>query len=126
MPLRAGGPRSSLLPQPLELLRIEKLVRRFRPVAHLSVVRADCRRAVEMREDVTGGVRDHVRAVIAEVEARDAADADRLLAPQRLVEIFQIAADHLAALVAAVLVVAARAGADEGVMLEGIFHRLLQ
>src|ERR1043165_948640 len=65
---------------------------------------------------------DHVRPVVAHVEARRRADAHGRLAAHRLVVRLQCFLDRLAAFVAAVGVVAAGAVADEEQLVERVFH----
>ena len=73
----------------------------------------------QMRVDVA--VDDHVRPVVAEVETRDGADANRRLAPELLVEILELSLDEFAALFPAIGIIAALPVADED-MFERIFH----
>src|SRR5260370_4544490 len=58
-------------------------------------------------------VDDHIRAEVAQVEARGRADPRDIFAAQRFIERLEILPDDFAALLAAVGIVAARAGADE-------------
>src|ERR1700686_2959181 len=75
--------------------------------------------AREVRVD--DAVHDHVRAVVAEVEARDGADAHERLAPHLLVVPLQLGVDELSPLVPA-LRIAAAADADEELLFEGVVH----
>src|SRR5260370_34930578 len=67
-------------------------------------------------------VDDHVRAEVAQVEARGRADTRDAFAAQRFIERLEILSDDFAALLAAVGIVAARAGADEEEFLARASH----
>ncbi len=99
-----------------ELGAIELEIRPRRPVAHHARVCRACFLDVQMR--VNRAVDHHVRAVIAEVEAGDGADPHGRLAAQLLVVALQLFADAFPALLAMLLVVAARTGADEEELFE--------
>src|SRR3954451_4596943 len=103
-----------------ELPYIELEILARRAVAHHAVVHRP--REVARQVRVHGPFHDHVRAVIAEVEARDAADAHCRLAAELLVVVLEVRLDALAAFFAAILIAAARSGADEEMLLKRVLH----
>src|ERR1700730_11648348 len=75
-----------------------------------------------MRVHAVLGIDDHVGAKVAQVEAGGRADARGPFAAHRFVERFEILADDLSALLAAIGIVAARAAAHEEDSLSRVFH----
>ena len=67
-------------------------------------------------------VDDHVRPEVAKIKAGGCADACHALTAQRLVQVFEVGADDLPALLAAIGIVASRSGADEEEFFAGVSH----
>src|SRR5437870_2761080 len=96
-----------------------------RLVAHFALIHGFGRLAGQVRVHPIVGMDDHVRPVVAEVEAGGRADARDRLPSQRAVQILQLRANDFAAPLATIGVVAAGTGADKEKLLPWVSHELL-